>query len=196
MLPVPIEALRVRIGLESTDASKDTEIEAASATALALMGNYCDRLFPELLGAEEVFTHYTGFTVPLMRYPITGVASIVDDSGNNISDYHVAANRGIINLDARGEFHELTVTYDGGYPEGGFPPDLLSAFYGVFDQEYALNEGGAVSTAGEISSVTMADVGTVKYNTSAAAAESSAGAGAFLPARSKSLLDSYMRYRC
>jgi len=191
MLPVSVETLRVRVGLDSSDASRDDDINYASELSLSLMGNYCDRLFPEEADYEEIFTHKRGMSLSLIRYPITVVTSIIDSNGTVVSAYHTAAKRGIVNLDAYGCFHEVTVIYTGGYVEGGFPADLLSAFYGIFDQEFAAI--GTSSSSAVISSVTVQDVGTVRFDTGGA--NDSSGA-AYLPTSAAAILDNYKRYKC
>lgn len=190
--PTLMESLRVRVGLEADDTSKDTEITAVKDTSFALMGNYCDRLFPLLETAVEKFTHYTGESIPLKRYPINTIASIVDQDGNTTTLYHFDSETGTIHLDFAGAFHQGTVTFSGGYDEDELPSDLLMAFYSVFDQEWEISIGGTVSASGQISSVTVQDVGTVRYTTESGDVSS----GDFLPPRAKSILSNYMRWQC
>ena len=185
-----MESLRERVGLESTDTSKDPEIEAARDSALAMMGNYCDRIFLESTGDEE-FVHKAGDTLSLRRYPVSVDPAVESEDQGEITEFHLDAEAGLILLDYYAAFHKVTVTVTGGYTETGFPADLLMAFYAAFDQEYALVEGGTASGA-EIESVTVADVGTVRYNVSSASDD----AGSYLPARSKSILEIYKRYQC
>jgi len=189
-----IEDLRVRIGLDSADTSRDDEINAAKDSAWALMGNYCDRIFPLATDIEEKFTHKVGMGLSLKQFPIVSITSIIDNLNNNITAYHEDALSGIIYLDFFGVFHFVTVLFSGGYDENLLPADLLQAFLAVFDQEFELGEGGAVSSSGDISSVTVPDVGTVRYNT--ALAESGAAAGSYLPDRAKGILGNYLRYQC
>ncbi len=184
----------MRVGLSPTTTAKDAQITAAKDAAFSLMGNYCDRVFPLAVDEKEVFTHLTGGTIRLKRYPIASVLSIVAADSKAITLYHMEGDTGVIHLDAHWAFHQVTVTFTGGYDEEALPTDLLMAFYSVFDQEYALAAGDAVSTGGEIASVTVADVGTIRYNTSAD--EGSSGEGAFLPARAQRILEDYKRYKC
>ncbi|RLC00591.1 MAG: hypothetical protein DRH90_18115 [Deltaproteobacteria bacterium] len=187
MLPVPIETLRVRIGLESSDASRDTDIQTASDTALALMAIYCDRYFDELIGGTEIFTHVSGETLGLKRYPVTQIQSMVDSNTNDVSAYHLGELTGIIHFDVPGRFHELTVVTDAGYAEGEFPDDLMVAYYQIFDQQMLAIETGGQS-ASNIESVTVADVGTVRYGST------DASSGSYVPPLSQSILDAYKRY--
>jgi len=188
-----MEDLRVRIGLESDDTSRDAEIEVVKGTSFALMGNYCDRTFPLGIDVVEQFTHKVGLALALKRYPVDTVTSILDQDDKEFTDYHIEPDTGIVHLDFRCAFHQVFVTFTGGYDEDELPADLLMAFYAVFDQEWAIYEGGAVSSSGEISSISVVDVGTIRYDTNAA---DTSGEGDYLPDRAKSLLMSYMRQKC
>jgi hypothetical protein len=187
-----MESLRVRIGLPADEETQDAEITVVKDTSFALMGNYCDRIFPLLAGAVEKFIHHTSETIQLKRYPIVSVDSIVDESGNATTLYHQDNETGTIYLDFVGAFHQGTVTFSGGYDEDELPSDLLMAFYSVFDQEWEISIGGTVSASGQISSVTVQDVGTVRYTTESGDVSS----GDFLPPRAKSILANYMRWQC
>ena len=188
MYPVPIETLRVRVGLDSADASRDDDINYASDLSLMLMGSYCDRLFDQVVDSEEVFTHESGYSFSLIRYPIVSIKSVTGDS-QTITAYHIAKNRGIIELDSRGIFHELTIVSTGGYAEGEFPADLLQAYYLIFDQQFA-GIGTTSTDAGAISSVTVADVGTVRYDTVNVGQLDLPEVGDY------EILDNYKRYKC
>ena len=195
MLPVPIETLRVRVGLESTDASRDDDITAASDLALSLMANYCDRYFDQVLGDQEGFTHLHGFSAPLKRYPIVQVTGIVDQDAKAVSiGYHINKVNGVIQFDGHVAFHEMVVTFDGGYAEGEFPDDLLYAYYQVFDQHWAVIENGTSPGAANISSVSVVDVGTVRYSQDSITTPEMGGG--FLPPIALSILNYYKRYQC
>jgi len=189
-----INSLRVRVGVPSDNSTLDANITLAKDAAFALMGNYCDRFFPKVVGSVEKFTHFTGMDLSLKRYPIESVASIVDAEGKTFTDYHIQSETGTIKLDSAWAFHQVTVTFTGGYSEDALPSDLLVAFYSVFDQEYAAIAGTGSSASGQISSVTLADVGTIRYNTDSA--EGAFGEGSFLPSKAKSILEGYKRYKC
>ena len=188
-----MEDLRVRIGLDSDDTSKDAEITVVKDTTFALMGSYCDRQFPLGTDVVEQFTHKVGMSLSLSRYPIVSIKSVIDDQDNEFDLYHSEPDTGVIHLDVRCAFHQVFVTFTGGYDEDDLPGDLLMAFYAVFDQEWAIYEGGAVSSSGEISSVSVVDVGTVRYNVNST---DTSGEGDFLPDRAKSLLMPYVRQKC
>jgi len=189
MLPVPIETLRVRIGLIDSDASRDDDINAASAVTLALMANYCDRYFDEVVDGVQDFTHVTGESLSLNRYPVTEITSMLNNMGNEFTLYHLGEYTGIIHFDYPVAFHTLSVTSTAGYAEGEFPDDLLIAYYSIFDQQFAAMESGATISTTNIESVTVADVGTVRYGSN-----DSMGGG-FIPPIAGSILDAYKRYQ-
>jgi len=184
MYPVPIETLRERLGLDSADASRDAEIAQFNAAAFALMANYCDRYFQEVLGGEQEFVHVSGETLSLDRYPVTQITSMVNGDGREISMYHLGKVTGLIHFDYPFAFHLLTVVTDAGYAEGEFPADLLTAYYAIFDQQ---EESGVSNT--NIESVTVADVGTVRYG------KTDSMSGGFIPVVAGSILDSYKRFK-
>lgn len=191
-MPVTIEQLRVRIGLADNDATRDAEITEAMTAAFALMENYCDRKF-DYAADKETETHFDGVTVSLRRYPIDHVISVKDYLLNDVARYHVDEKRGLVMFDDyRVTRHKLYIEYEGGYKPDEFPEDLIQAFYPIFDQLMATGGGGGGLAAGAIQSVTLADVGTVRYATGAAAEAAASGQG-FLPASSAMLLDAYVR---
>lgn len=195
MFPVPIEDLRVRIGLDPADASRDADITAASNLALSMMANYCDRYFDQVVGDEESFTHLRAETAALKRYPIVEVTAIEDQDARAITTtYHLGRYTGTIHFDGHVRFHEMKVTFTGGYAEGEFPDDLLYAYYQIFDQQMEAIDSGTSPSAANISSVTVADVGTVRYN--ADSIPTPEMGGGFLPPTARSILDYYKRYQC
>ena len=186
-MTVQIEDLRARIGLVAGDTSRDAELLTARAVSIAFMENYCDRKF-EFDQQRETTTHFVGQAMHLKRYPIDHVYFVRDADQAVINDCHIDQERGIIFFDRGIARHKIDVFYEGGYKE--FPNDLLAAFWMIFDQQIATG-GGVGLAAGEIQSVTLADVGTVRYATGAAAAE--AGGAGFLPDSAAALLEAYCR---
>jgi hypothetical protein len=189
-----LEDLRIRVGVAADNTSKDAFITASKDAAFSLMGNYCDRIFLYQADSTEVFTHSRGDTLSLKRYPIETVTSIIDESGNQITDFHVDADTGLIRFDSAWAFHQVTVTSTGGFDEDVLPSDLLMAFYSTFDVLYASAIGTSQVSSTEISSITIADVGTIRYNTETP--ESAYGVGSFLPSTAKALLEKYKRLQC
>lgn len=64
----PIETLRVRVGLTSSDASKDTEIQAANDIAFAIVESYLDRKLEYVQDVENFFGG--AYVFLLRRWPL------------------------------------------------------------------------------------------------------------------------------
>jgi hypothetical protein len=190
-MALKIEDLRLRVGLANNDASRDAEIEFAKRSAIALMESYCDRKFPFETDIEQA-VHYDGVTLSLRRYPVEKVTIILDNSASEFKDYHLDSDRGLVMLDEYAVRHKIKIQYDGGYREGLWPDDLVLAFIQLFDQQMATGGGGGGLAAGAIQSVTLADVGTVRYATGSAAESAASGQGA-VPAAVAALLEPYVR---
>lgn len=184
-----IEFFRVRIGLLSTDASQDTEIMAALATAYGYAELYTDRKF-EWQQQIETFTHFIGNDISLIRYPIT---AIVDIEGTE-NFYHFNAQTGILYFDGCVKAHELIVTYEGGYSDTSdadhpyvWPDALAFALLGIFDNIWSSMQAGAsFVTGGIVKSVKAGADLSITYESSGAAY---AAFGGLIPAPSAAYLD-------
>ena len=188
-MPLSLETLRVRIGLQDTDSTRDAEISSALKTALAFCETYCDRKLI-LQHDKETFTHVSGGTVSLHRYPVSRIVSMDAVNGNSRS-YHLEAMTGLVHFDGHVHDHELTVQYDGGYFVTGMhdpvefpgelvemPEDLLFAILQVFDKVWAAQSGGGAAVAtGGVRSFRVGDI-SLGFDTGAAAS-SAASQGAF-----------------
>ena len=185
-----------RLSILPADTTKDAIVQMTLDASLALAETYCDRKF--LYAAEQVaFTHPRGGSLQLNRFPIEQVAEVKSDTNTLSTGYHFISTTGQIILDQYSGAHVVFVTYSGGYKV--LPPDLELALWATFDAVWpTVNGGGAVSTvaAGTIESVSIPDVGTVKFATGANAAAASAGnAGAgLIPAAYLSILDRYRNH--
>jgi hypothetical protein len=171
-----IEAARKRVGMPSGDTSKDEEISASMSAALAIAENYCDRKF---MYREETASFYYDTTgkYSLKRYPITEIINI-EDSDGNIPPYKIHHAVGHILLKNYNFADQLVITYRAGY--NPLPADLELALWGIFDAAYAsiskamsgTGMGSSTANVGAISSINIPDVGTVSFNTDAAASTS------------------------
>lgn len=184
---VPIEDLRVRVGLNAADSSKDLEINAAYDLALDLMEKYCDRKFA-YAAETEVFTHFDQNVASLIRYPIEDVTRV--NLGG--ADFHVEKPNGLIHFDYHVHSHELVVEYTGGYKV--LPPGLLLAFMQVFDKAWDAQSGGVAGTVGGIKSARIGDLA-ISYDTSDPSLQASSGGamGGLVPTSAMSILNLYRR---
>lgn len=172
-------------------------IQTAFDMALALAEKYCDRQF--LYKAERAtFTHPFAPALQLSRYPIEQIVAVTGDN-TAVTGYHMEAGTGRVVLDSWAHGHQISVDYAGGYKT--LPADLEFALWSVFDTAWtSVQPGGSASAAasGGIASVTVPDVGTIRFDTGAGGAVASGGAamGGLIPSTAASILDLYRLRQC
>ena len=186
---------RIRIGLQATDTSRDEELKSAIDFALAVAEQYCDRRF--LWKVEESTFYYTSASgYNLTRYPVSRIRSLTlgdNKSGIGSNRYKMHYAHGILLLDKALVSRQISIVYEGGYQD--LPADLVIALWGIFDVIWAQMQGGAAVAAGEIDSITIPDVGTVRFNNKTA--DSSAGSSSnTIYGINFNLLDKYRRVEC
>ena len=171
-----IETLRTRIGLLATDTTKDAELNAAIETAISIAERYCNRFFG--YGDQtETFIHKYGHAIQLHRIPVTAVKDM-----NPEYSHHIDAESGLIHFDHTVAEHSFVINYTGGFSPDTLPADLEWALLSIFDGTYAsMSGGGSTVAAGAIESITIADVGTVRYATGAKAATVATAFGPVTP---------------
>ena len=188
---------KIRLGIAAVDTTKDALLSNAISAALSIAESYCDRKFMYSTDSAT-FTHDHSGVLQVMRYPIERVSSVSRDAGaSNITDYHFVADTGQIVFDHYHHQHEMTVAYVGGYKV--LPADLLLALWGIFGNVYAaLTQSGGGAVGGQaINSITIPDVGTIRYESSGAAGSSGAGAaGGLIDNVTAALLSFYRREKC
>jgi hypothetical protein len=180
--------------LNITGTAQDALLTVGINTALAVAERFCDRKFS--YAAETVkFYHFYGDTLFLPRYPIE---SIVSNTGLP-TQYKVHNGLGLIELHAPQSIEEVSISYTGGYKT--LPPDLELALWSIFDTLWPSIQSGGTSSLGSsaVASITVPDVGTIRYDNSGAGAGAGAGGagansnlyGAFF-----SVLETYRRTTC
>lgn len=180
---------RARLNIAAGDTSKDSQINMALDAALAIVENYLDRLLLQKQEAVEVI-HQHGDTIQLHRFPIKNIVSVTPSRKHQV---HNAA--GLIVFDKQHLDRNLKVVYVGGFSR--LPADLELALWMVFDDMYALQTGGSGGggmAAGEISSISIPDVGTIRYATGGTTAAGGAGGGDIsdvIPDSALALLEPY-----
>jgi len=187
---------KARLGIAVVDTTKDALLSSAISAALSIAENYCDRKF--LYAAEsQKFNHFHGATMSLIRYPLVNVTSVAKN-GAGVSGYKVINSTGQIEFDHHVRHNEVTVQYTGGYTT--LPDDLLLALWSIFDVIWGATPGGGSGGAvgGQaINSITIPDVGTIRYESSGAAGSSGAGAaGGLIDSVAAAILSFYRREKC
>jgi hypothetical protein len=179
---------KARLGITGT--AQDTLVQTAITTTLEIAERYCDRKFT--YAAETVkFYHFLGETFFLPRYPVQDVIS-----HTGLPDQMKVHHRlGTVELHYAQFIEEAEFVYTGGYSV--LPADLELALWGIFNGVWPSINGGSSVAVGAIDSITIPDVGTIRYNNSGSSASSSASAGnANVLGPYYSILDTYRRVTC
>lgn len=202
-------AAKLRLGIQQTDTTKDAIIETSLNAALALAEHYCDRKFFYKIDSAE-YEMVNAYTLGLYRFPVSKVELVNKSTKAIISstegkDYTVYNQGGMIEFKGRQYIDHMIIRYAGGYKT--LPADLEAAIWGIFDNVWAQtpsNLGGAGGSSnvqsGAIDSITIADVGTVRFNnggtSSTAASLSSRYSANPLIGPWSTILDVYHRPNC
>jgi hypothetical protein len=180
---------KTRLGL--TDTLSDALVAAAIAASMSFAEKYCDRKF-SLASETAHFYHITNKSVQFDRYPITAIISTTPATLN----YSVHKSAGILEFDSAEVMDELIVSYTGGFAI--LPPDLEMAMWAIFDNVWPSFSGGGTATvaAGTIQSITLQDVGTVRYASGSGASGASNAAGGLIPESAMFILGFYRKFKC
>jgi len=200
---VPIEVLRVRIGLLDTDTSRDTDLEAAEAITQGLVEDYLDRRLEFL---PDIETFYGGKAWLLLRRWPLEAAGAVDVTIHNepvpmaVEGISVDEERGVVHLPSWMCGRPIRVEYTGGFTE--LPPSLLWAYMAAFDAVWSSTPGFGVAAGtlpaggGEAKKITLVGIGAVEFDTGS----SSGGTGGgdvepwgIIPDEAVTVLDRYRR---
>ena len=180
---------KLRLGI--TDTAQDAQLQVALNTSISLVERYCDR---KLTYASETvkFYHFLGDTLFLPRYPVEQVFTATGLP----TESKVHHRLGTIELHREQFIEDASISYAGGYKV--LPDDLELAMWGVFNSVWPTMNGGASVAAGAIDSITIPDVGTVRYNNNSggAGASSASAANANVLGAYVSVLDTYRRVTC
>jgi hypothetical protein len=186
---------RERLGYDPLDTSHDTDITNALALALSAIETYLDRKLSYLQGEKQIVRRNLTGIVRVNRYPIEDVQSVTGHTGSIGFD---AAEGLVYTHGAHATDGRTEIVHDGGYHFDELPPELLYVFWGVFDVAWPLvtNTGSSAPTvpAGTIESVSLVDIGTVRFSTGANAVAASSGGGGYgqiIPSHLTALLDRF-----
>lgn len=179
-------------------AENDALLQATMDTTLAILENYLDRKL-EYATETDSFYYTHRHSLDLDRYPVETIDSITSE-GDAVNEYKVKATAGEMLLPRNVISKEVDVTYTGGYET--FPADLETAYWLTFLQVYNTTEGGGTTVnVNGISSITIPDVGTIRYDTSSSSSSSSGTSSsvpghAFIPELALAILGAYRRLSC
>ena len=195
-----LDTAKARLGIAVVDTTKDTLLSGAISAALSIAENYCDRMF-DFATQTEVFNHHNGSSFSLRRYPLVSITAVTTSGGSGIAAdmYHRNDDAGLLIMHNQlWQSDVVTVQYTGGYTV--LPDDLLLALWRIFDIVWgSLPGGGAGGAVGgqAINSITIPDVGTIRYEASGAAGGAGAGAAnGLIDNVTAALLSFYRREKC
>lgn len=178
-----------KCNLEQTP-ENDVKVTDALNISIAVVENFLDRKFTFDSQAESFYyNRYEDY--PLDRYPVENISEILAD-GNALNIKHkIHRETGILKLDHHVFNRELKIVYTGGYRV--LPADLEAAVWSTF-QRYIGWETNGGGESQPIDSVTIQDVGTVRFSSpeSAISASNNLQSGA-LPESAVYLLTPYRR---
>ena len=189
---------KIRLNISST--AQDAVIQGVLDAAILIAEGYCRRRF--LLRSEtETFRYFRGRALPLTRYPIVSVTTLLDD-GAASSEWEPIRGIGLIEFNRFVNARTITVVYTGGYDAATFPADLAMAIWSIFDGLWAQTPGGGIAaggvaaSGGGLKSFSIPGVISINYDQSGAASAAGvagAGAGAVIPPLAHSILNLYRR---
>ena len=187
-----LETAYSRMGTTPTPAL-DIQYQSSMDTALDVIETYLDRKLLYAVDQDEILRSHT-FGYGVKRYPIEEINSVVsENNGPQLTDIDFNTNTGVVIFNNGWHGQHVQINYSGGYQ--AIPAGLEFAVWAVFDTIEALNSaGGGGLAAGEVESVTVPDVGTVRFSKGDTATTSGGvGFGGLIPDEVIPLLSNYSR---
>jgi hypothetical protein len=151
--------IKVALGIDPTDTSKDAAITQGMAATIAMIESYLGRGIAYDPAAVQTFEPIDTRDPKLFldRFPVESVASVVIDGGA-VTGWRLYARQGVIDLgrgccrgprDCCDAEPVIVVTYAAGYQDDAWPPDLLEAVLRAFYGRWNASGGSyANATAG------------------------------------------------
>ena len=193
---------KARKGILPADTTKDLILQVSLDTALALAETYCNRHFMYKAVELETFSYPFARGLQLSRYPLESVTSVtpVGQTAIGTDTYQAVLKTGQIKSLGWLSAKQIDVTYAGGYKV--LPADLELALWMMFDEVWAGIPGGggggsAVPSGQVIQSITIPDVGTVRYaDGGSSSSGGSGGGGGLIPINATAILNLYRLETC
>jgi len=191
------------LGIDLADTTHDLALGLDLKVALTIIETYLDRIIAKRPVSEE-YDHHFG-TISLQNTPLDGAVQVTID-GVPQTDYSTYGQHGMVYLTRAGSFDanyvhdwasfkQVEITYFAGYDP--IPDDLAYAIVLTAAGIHAASGGGGAVAGMEISSMSVPDVGTIRYSSTGGASGGDAGGGAFgpIPQGALSILGLYRRLR-
>lgn len=152
-----------RTGLPQSP-ENDAMLTGVMSVSLAAAEQFLNRLIPfGLEQVEVIFQH--GKSIQLSRFPVERVIS----TSSGMGCYYLHNMTGMILFENHVQQGQIFITYEGGYRV--FPADMELALWLGFDDFLAMAQGSGAAS-GDVESVTVTGVGTVRFATSGSSSRS------------------------
>lgn len=174
-----------KIKLNIQDDTQDGDIAAVIRASISILETYCNR---KLAYDEDIshFYHFQGSTIQLPRFPVEAVSEL-----KPALSYHVHYRTGIILFHRPIVQDTIEVHYSGGYRT--FPVELEQVLWSLFDHIWNLGTHVQQTSANNIESITLADVGTIRFAKDAITNAARDGINGILDVY-RDILDAYRLY--
>lgn len=187
-----LDDLKDWLGIEGTDF--DDHILAAMKISVSFIERYCNRLFEYRENYRERVYRQRSSGWQVHLWPIHGTINVSKEEHT----FEIDNQTGILWFDNETVHHKMpnTLQYNGGYKADEWPADLLMVLYNSVKNYWNININGGDS--GNVSKVTVPDVGTLTYGTNAGASANIGMGSPFGPVSQsdQQLLDFYRLYEC
>jgi hypothetical protein len=205
-----LETAYVRTGLDQS-ATNDTLLAAAMTASLSVAEVWLNRKLTFSVDLESFPMAYYPDSLTLRRYPLSEIISVTHATEQMVlpleptdrpypGRYVVHADTGLIYFQTPVASQQVVVEYEGGYVE--FPADMELALWLIFDEVFGSmapddTDDSSTGDLGAVTSITVPDVGTVRFATvstsSVTGAASGSDANPFIPAGAAAILSPYRR---
>ncbi len=193
--PTLLDVFKLFLGIDAGDDTQDAALSRALESAGAAIETHLDRKIAQREVTED-FSGYFG-TVTLQHYPFVSGSLTATLNGAETTAYETYTSGSVTYVTRIGHgrdvpidwraFDQVTLTYQAGYDP--LPNDLANAIcytaQGLFAAE---GTGQAPGGAGDVSRMTIHDVGSISYNTGSDYSDYMAGFGIVPPVAAEMLV--------
>jgi len=169
-----LAAIKFRLGIYTTNATRDAEIERMRKATLVMVESYLDRQLEYRSDELHITSHADRTVIVLSRYPVTDVLEAAPaDVGDGVTSTDRTLWRRDVGLveDSRFMGRKVVLRYAGGYsfsddpPTGvpSLPADLEDVLIELTASRWEAREGSS-SAPGGVESMTIDGLGTVRMN--------------------------------
>ena len=187
-----LDSIKDWLGIEGTE--DDEAILRAMKVTMAYLERYTNRLWEYRENHRERLYLSKGNGWQIHLWPIKGKVAI----NQAYVDFQVDNQTGILWWPGYSVHQPAEAVYSGGYMPHEWPADVLQVLYNAIKRQWEISLGSGASGSGDISRITIPDVGTITYGNSISG-NSNIGIGTDFGPISQAdqiLLDLYRLHEC